>query len=88
MRTDQVRAAFFENLVGVASFVGREPLQHFILPCILQVCGPKLLELLLYGAVSSSTSSDAGEDEELERKASYTSGDYKASYSGASGLGH
>jgi len=34
----------------------------------------KLLELLLYEALSSSTSSDAEEDEELERKASYTSG--------------
>ena len=48
MRTDQVRAAFFENLVGVASFVGREPLQHFILPCILQVCGLIVLSYLSY----------------------------------------
>ena len=32
----QLRAAFFQHLVGVASFVGRESLKLFILPCILQ----------------------------------------------------
>ncbi len=33
----ELRLAFFQNLVGVASFVGRDSLEHFILPCIAQV---------------------------------------------------
>ncbi|KAJ1487266.1 hypothetical protein T484DRAFT_1787214, partial [Baffinella frigidus] len=39
----ELRAAFFDNLAGVATFVGRDSLQHFILPCIIQGCLPLLL---------------------------------------------
>jgi hypothetical protein len=37
----ELRGAFFENrcIVGVASLVGRDSLERFILPCIAQVGG-------------------------------------------------
>jgi len=48
----ELRAAFFDNLVGVATFVGRESLQHFILPCIEQAL-TDMHELVVEGAVRS-----------------------------------
>lgn len=48
----QLRAAFFEHLVGVSSFVGRESLQHFILPCILQAL-TDVNELVVEGCLRS-----------------------------------
>ena len=51
----QLRAAFFENLVGIASYVGRESLQHFILPCILQAL-TDVHELVVEGCIRSLSS--------------------------------
>lgn len=48
----ELRAAFFDNLAAVATFVGRDSLQHFILPCIVQAL-TDLHELVVEAALSA-----------------------------------
>ena len=51
----ELRLAFFQSLVGVAAFVGRESLEHFILPCIAQAL-TDMHDLVVEGALASLAS--------------------------------